>query len=147
MIRAIIDANILISYLLNRSSVTSPFAVVQAAIDGAFRLLIARETVEEVRSKVATKSYLAARISSEDYDDVVSALEELAEFIPTMASPIPAVSRDRKDDYLLAQAVRAQADYLVTGDADLLVLGSHDGVEIVSPSTFVERLRLVHGDT
>ncbi len=143
MIRALIDANILISYLLNRSSLSPPVAVIQAAIDGRFRMLIALETIEEVRGKVATKPYLAARISPVDFDDVLSALRKLSDFIPSITGTIPRVSRDRNDDYLLAHALRAGVDYLVTGDVDLLVLGSHGGVEIIGPAAFATRLSLV----
>ena len=50
------------------------------------------------------------------------------------------MSRDPKDDKFLATAVRAGADYLVSEDQDLLVLGEHEGVEIVDAVTF---LRLI----
>ena len=53
---------------------------------------------------------------------------------------MPSVTRDRKDDYLLAYAVVGRADYLVTGDRDLLVLGEVEGVRIVSPAGFVGAL-------
>ena len=50
------------------------------------------------------------------------------------------VCRDRDDDVVLATAVAARADVIVTGDQDLLVLGSFEGVAIVSPRQFLERL-------
>ena len=50
------------------------------------------------------------------------------------------VCRDRKDDIVLATAVAAGADTIVSGDQDLLVLGSYEGITIVSPRSFLETL-------
>jgi hypothetical protein len=55
--------------------------------------------------------------------------------------PLPApVCRDRTDDVVLATAVAAEADAIVTADQDLLVLGSYGGISITSPRSFLERL-------
>ena len=50
------------------------------------------------------------------------------------------VCRDHDDDLVLATALAARADAIVTGDQDLLVLGAFEGVAIVSPRQFLERL-------
>ena len=50
------------------------------------------------------------------------------------------VSRDADDDVVLATAVAARADLIVTGDEDLLVIGLHGGIDIVSPRDFLRRL-------
>lgn len=50
------------------------------------------------------------------------------------------VCRDSDDDLVLATAVAAGATMIVTGDDDLLVLGSYEGIEIVTPRRFLERL-------
>ncbi len=49
------------------------------------------------------------------------------------------VCRDPKDDKLLELAVSGNADFLVTGDKDLLVLNPFRGVEIITPREFLER--------
>ncbi len=55
--------------------------------------------------------------------------------------PLPArVCRDETDDVVLATAVAAGADAIVTGDQDLLVLGSYQNISIVSPRSFLEQL-------
>lgn len=53
---------------------------------------------------------------------------------------IPSVSRDPKDDKFLATAEAAAADYLVTEDDDLLVLGEYRGVKIVNARAFLRVL-------
>lgn len=55
--------------------------------------------------------------------------------------PAPRVCRDASDDYLLALAAASQADYLVTRDADLLVLDRHGVTVIVYPARFLQILR------
>ena len=47
--------------------------------------------------------------------------------------------RDPKDDKLLELAVSGNADFLVTGDKDLLVLNPFRGVEIITPREFLDR--------
>jgi len=49
------------------------------------------------------------------------------------------VCRDPDDDWVLAPAVAGQAEAIVSGDADLLTLGSYSGIEIISPRQFVAR--------
>jgi len=140
-VRALFDTNIFISYLLPSRKQRAINAVVEAAIAGTFTLLIPRELVEEFSRKVAAKEYLARRITPDDAAKLMTVLAEAAEIIPPISTEIPAATRDPKDDYLLAYALVGRADYLVTGDDDLLALGEVEGVRIVSPSGFAEALR------
>ena len=50
-------------------------------------------------------------------------------------------SRDPKDNKFLALAVSGQADYLITGDKDLLVLKSIGAIPIVSPAEFLAKIK------
>ena len=45
--------------------------------------------------------------------------------------------RDPDDDMFLECAVRANADLLIAGDKDLLVLGSYEGTRILTPAEYV----------
>jgi putative PIN family toxin of toxin-antitoxin system len=55
--------------------------------------------------------------------------------------PLPArVCRDPTDDVVLATAIAAGADGVVTGDQDLLVLGTWQRIAILSPRALLERL-------
>jgi len=42
---------------------------------------------------------------------------------------------------ILASAIAAGADYLVSRDKDLLSLGEYEGIEILSPEAFLQTLR------
>ena len=56
----------------------------------------------------------------------------------TVAGVPPKICRDADDDFILAAAVKAGCDYLVTGDKDLLVLKKVSGLNIVTPREFAE---------
>ena len=58
---------------------------------------------------------------------------------------LPEATRDPKDDPLVACAVEGAADYLVSGDRDLLDLGETENTRMVTPREFVETLGLVDG--
>jgi putative PIN family toxin of toxin-antitoxin system len=51
-----------------------------------------------------------------------------------------AICRDPNDDMVLATAVAAKANLIVTGDQDLLVLKVYEGIDVISPRRFLERL-------
>jgi putative PIN family toxin of toxin-antitoxin system len=89
---------------------------------------------------VLSKPYLAGRIVEADVDILIAAVSRLGQVLPTIAGEIPHVARDRKDDYLLAQAERANADVILTGDDDLLSLRYHKSIWILSPAEFVADL-------
>ncbi len=45
--------------------------------------------------------------------------------------------RDPDDVMIMVAAVEARADYVVTGNGDLLAMGEHDGTPIVTPRAFL----------
>jgi uncharacterized protein len=51
--------------------------------------------------------------------------------------------RDPDDDKLLETAILGNADYLVTGDQDLLVLNPYQSVKIVTPAQFLAVIQLL----
>lgn len=147
-IRALFDTNIYISYLLPSREGSTVERILQAAFDQVFTLLMAQEIGDEFSRTIAGKRYLAQRISKEAAEELIQSILEVAEIIPTIPvdpvapSKLPIVSLDVKDDYLLAHAVMGQADYLVSGDADLLSLREMvEDIEIVAPSEFLAILR------
>ena len=54
--------------------------------------------------------------------------------------PVTGVVRDPNDDMIVACALAAGADYIVTRDKDLLSLGEHEGIRIVTPRQFLDLL-------
>lgn len=138
--RALLDTNIIISYLLLPESGGNPQAIFQALFDGQFTLLLPEDLLDEIVVTASQKEHLKQRMPVDRLREVVTFLQEIGEPIPRIKDTIPSVSRDPKDDYLLAYAVVGQADYLVSGDKDLLVLKRIEGVVIISPAEFAKLL-------
>lgn len=65
--------------------------------------------------------------------------EEAGETSPRAASRTP-ICRDPNDTKLLALALAGRADCIVTGDRDLLTLNGAEGLSILTPQAFFERL-------
>ena len=61
----------------------------------------------------------------------------------TIVSDVPEITvvRDPNDDMIVACAVAARADYLVTRDRDMLSLGEYEGISIITPEAFLQVLR------
>lgn len=138
--RVLLDTNLFISYLLLPEGETPVPRIVRAALAGTFTLLVTDQLLAEMAGALARKPYLAARISAERGRAFLNLLDTIAERVPLPESPLPVISRDPKDNYLLSTAIAGQADYLVTGDADLLTLVGMVPVAIISPSAFVRVL-------
>ena len=51
------------------------------------------------------------------------------------------ISRDQNDDHIIALAEQSLADYIITGDEDLLVLKKHKGIPIIQPRQFWEIMK------
>ncbi|MEH2323154.1 MAG: putative toxin-antitoxin system toxin component, PIN family [Nostoc sp.] len=71
-------------------------------------------------------------------EDVINATKDVLEFCPTISVDAPQL-RDPKDTVVLAAAVAANAEAIVTGDLDLLVLIEFNGIPILTPQDFLSR--------
>ena len=120
--RVLIDTNVFISYLLSAHNAGVIQEIFLAWAEDKFTLLIPEALLDEISETVTTKPRLAKRILPENLKEFLATIREMGEEVPRIGSPIPAVTRDHKDDYLLAYSLVGGADYLVTGDKDLLAL-------------------------
>lgn len=97
------------------------------------------EELEDVLSRPKFADRLA--LTSVSVPFLVDAYAELANVVET--EPLDAqVSRDVKDDAVLACAVAAICEVIVTGDDDLLVLKEYNGVRIMKTVEFLAELSL-----
>lgn len=89
---------------------------------------------------------LASKFRSLPGLDVRRVLDLVGDAEAVELGPMPKISRDPNDDPFLATAAAAGADFLVTEDADLLVLEQYGRTRIVSAERFLEELERPQGD-
>lgn len=135
--RVVLDTNVLISALMTQD--TPPDRLYKFWKEGRFQLASCERQLEEIR--LATRRpFFRDRIRPSEAGRMVNDIRYLA----LMCDPLPAVERspDPDDDWLLAVAEKAEADFLVTGDkSDLLNLERHGRTRIVAAGYLAGMLR------
>lgn len=140
--RLILDSNLYITYLLSpEPSGTASDILLEAAVRGAIELILPVDVIAEMSAVIAHRPYLRARIAPSDIEDLLVQIAPFVRQVRGYVGDPPRVSRDRKDDYLIALAVLHGANYLVTRDRDLLTLGAIFETTILDPGAMLAVLR------
>ncbi len=132
MTRFVFDTNVIISAVLFNNSVPGQ-AFIRALNHG--RILVSKALVGEL-SRVLGRDRFDRYVTREERDAFLSSLIRESSLIEI--SQAVQVCRDPEDDQILELAVNGNATYIVTGDADLLVLNPFRGIEIVTPAEFLK---------
>jgi putative PIN family toxin of toxin-antitoxin system len=135
--RLVIDTNVLIAALI--SSAGTARQVVDAVLDHDIEVLMSEATFSELVSRLDRPKFDRYREPA-SWNSFLGALVELALWHED-AGTATGASRDADDDKFLALAVNGQADAIISGDRDLLDLVSHEGIPILTPVQFLQRLR------
>lgn len=139
--RVLADTNIYISYLLSPHQDSFVLFLFDKIISGEITLLFSAPLLNEIEVTVKRKPYLLKKIRETELIRFIQLLKGVSEEIPFITTKIPVATRDPKDDYLIAYAILGKADYLVTVDQDLLVLGQVGKVKIVHSGEFRAMLK------
>ena len=125
--RIVLDTNVLVSALHFGGR---PRRLLEDVLRGDHLLIIGPPILGELEAVlVKTCGWTSDRAAA-----VRAELEAIAEVVTPVE--IPRVCRDPDDDQIVAIAVVGAVDALVTGDGDLLALGVHRGVNIMSVADF-----------
>jgi uncharacterized protein len=133
--RVVIDTNLLVSYLLTHRGPIQQILDVHLARED-FTLLICVTLLEELE-RVLRYEKLQRFVSETNRERFIALIAALAELVDT-PNEVPAIVRDPKDDYLIACALAGNADYIISGDKDLLE--TKLPVKILTASNFLEQL-------
>lgn len=124
------DANVWISFLIG----SKYRDIVNVLDDPEYRIVYCKDLIEELYASLE-KPKLAKRYTRNEVNALVAAIKAKAVKLD-INPPYPERTRDKKDDYLLELAKQSEANYLVSGDKDLLDIGQFEKTEIVSLAAF-----------
>lgn len=128
--RIVADTNVVVSALLWGGK---PREIFDAARNQRVTLYTSAVLIAELEEVLARPKF-AQRIASigSAPDALVAGYRALAGFVIPLALPYPG-SDDPDDDHVIAAALGARADLIVSGDRDLLDLASYDRILIATP--------------
>ncbi|MBE9461692.1 putative toxin-antitoxin system toxin component, PIN family [Dyadobacter subterraneus] len=130
-VRIILDTNLWISFLITKDlSKLDDIIFSKRAI-----LIFSSELLEEFL-EVAQRPKFRRFFPQKDVEEILKTIEEHAEFV-FVTSKIE-VCRDPKDNFLLGLSIDGSADFLLTGDKDLLDLNPFQNTSIITISEFLQ---------
>jgi len=128
-IKVIIDTDLFISFLIGKKLQ----GLKELLIDFRIELIFAEQNIQELKM-VSQRPKFKKYFKAGDLDDLIDLIRTIG--IVIEINNIPAVCRDPKDNYLLELARKSKANYLLTGDIDLLEIGSYKGTKIITVKAF-----------
>lgn len=138
-LRLVLDTNIVVAGLLWNGP---PRRLIELAIEGEALGLFSSPVLLDELAHTLADSKFARRL--EAFGISIAALMAQYTALVTLVAPasVPrVVTNDADDDHVIAAAVVARADLIVTGDRKhLLPIGTHQGIAIVTAREVVERL-------
>ena len=139
-IRVVVDTNVLISGLFGIKD--SPSSQILNAIRSQKIILVTSPVILEEAVEVMNRKRIVklTKMSPKERADFMDQLIERSE-VTAGKQLQQMIGRDAKDDKFLACAVEAKADYIISGDEDLLDLKEYEGIKIVTPRQFLEILK------
>jgi putative PIN family toxin of toxin-antitoxin system len=130
-VRTVLDTNVLISALLWRGP---SHALLEHVRAGTVSLVSSPALLAELADVIGRAKFDAILVKTNtSRERSLAEVRQLAEVIEPPPLPQP-VCRDPDDDQVLALAVAAKVEVIVSGDDDLLSLGSFEDVPIVAPA-------------
>jgi putative PIN family toxin of toxin-antitoxin system len=130
--RVVLDTNILVSALLFKGDLAR---IVDLWKKGKIIPVLSRETFAEFK---AVLEYPKFSLTRQEIKVIIE--EELLPYFEVIeiTDDVEGICRDTDDDKFIACAVSASADFIVTGDKDLLDMGKYKSIKIISASVLLK---------
>jgi uncharacterized protein len=128
-VKVVFDTNVLIAAFLTEGLCSG---LLIRARKQAFDLVLCDYIIQEFEGILTKKFKLSSTYMATISDIVAQAAYEILHEL----HPIPGICPDTNDDMIIACAVDATADYIVTGDEDLLILKKYNDIKIINPRNF-----------
>jgi putative PIN family toxin of toxin-antitoxin system len=132
-VKVIFDTNVWISFLIGKT-----LSKIKGHIsDGKITIVTTEQLLTEIKT-VTSREKLKKYFPKERVNELIELLETIAEKVEI--KPTHFINRDPKDNFLLDLIDSSNADYLVTGDKDLLELNPFKTAQILTPKQFEKHL-------
>ena len=128
-VKCVVDTNVLISAALTKGT---PFLILEHLIKNN-ALIFSKETISELSSRI-TQPKFDKYVSAEDHEAYVNNLILSADLV--IIDNLIQGCRDRDDDKFLETAVKGDAQFIISGDQDLLTMHRFEGIDIVTVQEF-----------
>ena len=133
-IKVIFDTNVWISFLIGKR-----LSIIKNYISDGHIIIITTEQLLTEIKLVTGREKLKKYFPKESVKELIGLLETISENVEI--SPKHFVNRDTKDNFLLDLIDFSKADYLITGDKDLLELNPFKTAQIITPQEFEAALK------
>lgn len=131
-VKVIFDTNVWISFLIGKRLAK----IKQHISNGQITIITTDQLLVEIKM-VTSREKLKKYFPKESVNELIELLETIS--INIQIKPKHFISRDPKDNFLLDLIDFSKADYLVTGDKDLLIHNPFKTAEILTPSEFEKK--------
>ncbi|MEG4516098.1 MULTISPECIES: putative toxin-antitoxin system toxin component, PIN family [unclassified Microcoleus] len=132
-IKVIIDTNLWISFLIGKELAN----LKKLIVDQAIQVVLCEQIIEEI-NLVTQRPKLQKYFPLTKVQELLELLRIIGLWVEITSEV--SICRDDKDNYLLALAKDSQADFLITGDGDLLSLVNFEGTEILTYKDFLGKI-------
>ena len=130
VVKVVIDTNVWIHFLISGK----PEKFERLIATGTIRILFSIELLQEI-TVTTTKPKLKKYFGPRAINDMLSSLEEHIVLVSVQSEV--SLCRDISDNFLLSLAKDGNADYLISGDMDLLEISEFEGTSIVTITNFL----------
>jgi len=139
MIRVVLDTNVIVSGVVGiRRSASVPGQILNLFHAKEIEVITSDALLAEIE-RTLSLDYFTQRTERLDREMALDVLRTYGVKI-TLTVTVEGVASHPEDDLILATALSAQVDYLVTGDKQLLARDGYEGLSIVSPRAFLDLL-------
>ena len=129
--KIIIDTNLWISFIISNK-----LSLLDSLIfSGKIRLIFSLELIKEIEATIA-KPKLKKYFLSDGLVEMLTMFEPFIDLVEVKS--VVSVCRDPKDNFLLELAKDSKADYILTGDKDLLAIAKFGKTKIMTVTSFLE---------
>ena len=129
--KIVIDSNVFVSSFFWKGN---PRKVFDRVIDGFDELYITDGILDEIKNVMSRKKF---DIETNEISDYLKIIEHFSQKI-FHDDKIENISRDMDDNKILKCGLESHADFIVTGDNDLLALKEYKSIKILNPAEYLK---------